>query len=76
MTFCLNCQANVKKRKLRQCVRLGHHILWGTWKPHFPTYSNLVEVEERVKNENAKIPRKDFEKVIKILKEAGVMIRE
>jgi hypothetical protein len=45
-------------------------------KPGFPTYSNLIEVEERAKNENIRVPRKDVEKLIKILKEAGVMVRE
>jgi len=42
----------------------------------FPTYSNLIEVEERAKNENIKVQRKDVERLIKILKEAGVMVRE
>jgi hypothetical protein len=49
MSFCLDCNVNVVKRKLRECVFLGHRIIWNYWKKGAPTVEITRKEEEKLK---------------------------
>jgi hypothetical protein len=49
MTYCLDCHANIMKKRLRECAVSGHRIIWNYWKKDAPTVKTTRKEEEKLK---------------------------
>ena len=49
MTYCLDCNANVLKKRLRECALHNHRLIWNYHKPGAPTITMTKREEEKLK---------------------------